>query len=273
MVKEFLLNSKDMIDPIQLQWMRSGTYQKLLDCRWIRFNAKIKFAYFPDGCVALSDFRQDADLDALCRAGKLFLEAIEETTADRKLSPANFVLDLESIFLTKDRSAVRLVYLPAVVRDESKDRDIFIRRVYAVLTELFDGVEGGDTMNRQIEYQMNQKLGDFASLRQTLDKRVPEEDSSIRLQSMSEGGVSFEIDHETFRIGTDPSLSDGVLPRESGLGGAHAEIGWNEISFYVIDLGEKGGTFVNDTQIASGTQVPIGKGSRIRFGTLDFIVE
>ena len=53
----------------------------------------------------------------------------------------------------------------------------------------------------------------------------------------------------------------------------HAEIGWNDISFYVKDLGSEYGTFVNDTRIAPDTPVPIGKGSIVRFGNFAFRVE
>lgn len=273
-MKDYLLNSKDMMDPVWLKKINCGRYGFLFPCRWIRFNQKVKLAFFPDGYTAIGTLKKDMDLDGACEAGKLFLDAVTEAQSHNEFAPDNFVLDLDSIYLSDDKTHVKLIYLPVVVREAPDDQEIFIRRVYAVLTELLDGIEGGDTMIRQIEYQMDRQMGDFASLKETLDKRIPVEDSSIILRSQdAEQEIVFEITHEIFRIGNDPEAADGVVSQEEGVGPVHAEIGWNDISFYVKDLGSEAGTYVNDTRIVPDTQVPIGKGSIIRFGNVAFRVE
>ena len=53
----------------------------------------------------------------------------------------------------------------------------------------------------------------------------------------------------------------------------HAFVGWNDISFYLMDLDSANGTFVNDQKIAPMSQVPIGKGSVLRFADCTFNVE
>ena len=273
-MKDYLLNCKDRMDPVWLQKINCGRYDFLFPCSWIRFNRKVKLAFFPDGYTAVGSLKKELDLEGACAAGKLFLDAIAEAQSYKEFAPDNFVLDLDSIYLSNDRTRVKLIYLPVVVREAPDDREIFIRRVYAVLTELIEGIEGGGTMIRQIEYHMSQKMGDFDSLKETLDKRIPTEDRSILLRSIdAEEETVFEIGHELFRIGTDPDAVDGVLTQDSGAEAVHAEIGWNEISFYVTDLDSANGTFVNDTRIAPGAQVPVGKGSVIRFGNLAFRVE
>lgn len=273
-MKDYLLSGREMLDPVQLQWINSGKYDFLFSCRWIRFNEKIKLAFFPDGFEPLGTLKKEMDLDDACAAGQLFIDAISEASSHSELVSENIVLDLDSIYLDEERKKVKLIYLPVVVHDEAPDAEIFVRRVYAVLTELFTGIDDGDTMIRQIEYQMNQSLGDFHALRETLNKRVPTEDDSIVLRGVNtEGKTIFEIGHEIFRIGTDPAGADGIVTGEDSVDAVHAEIGWNDINFYVIDLDSAAGTFVNDTRIAPGTQVPIGKGSIIRLGDVVFSVE
>lgn len=274
MMKDYLLNSKDMMDPVWLKKINSGRYGFVFPCKWIRFNQKVKLAYFPDGYTSFGALKKSMELDDACAAGQLFLDAVTEAQSYHEFAPDNFVLDLDGIYLSDDRKSVRLIYLPVVAHEAADDHDIFVRRVYAVLTELIEGIEGGGTMIRQIEYHMSQKMGDFDSLKETLDKRIPTEDRSILLRSIdAEEETVFEIGHELFRIGTDPDAVDGVLTQDSGAEAVHAEIGWNEISFYVTDLDSANGTFVNDTRIAPGAQVPVGKGSVIRFGNLAFRVE
>lgn len=273
-MKEYLLDGRDRMDPVCLKKINSGEYGFVFPCRWIRFNEKVKLAFFPDGYTAFGALKKHMDLDDASAVGKLFLDAVAQAQSHPEFAPDNFALDLDSIYLCDDKKSVRLIYLPAVVREGADDGGIFVRRVYAVLTELLEGIDGGSTLIRQIEYQMSQRMGDFDSLKETLDKRIPTEDDSITLRNVSaEGETVFEIGHEVFRIGTDPAAADGVVTQDSGMEAAHAEIGWNEINFYVIDLGSTTGTFVNGTRIASGVQVPIGKGSSIRFGDLTFSVE
>lgn len=274
MMKDYLLNCKDRMDPVWQQKINCGRYDFLFPCSWIRFNRKVKLAFFPDGYTAVGSLKKELDLEGACAAGKLFLDAIAEAQSYKEFAPDNFVLDLDSIYLSNDRTRVKLIYLPVVVREAPDDREIFVRRVYAVLTELFQGIEGGSTMIRQIEYQMSRQMGDFASLKETLDKRIPVEDGSIVLRSLDpEQGSVFEIGHEVMRIGKDPDAADGVITQDETVEAVHAEIGWNDISFYVKDLGSEYGTFVNDTRIAPDMPVPIGKGSIVRFGNFAFRVE
>ncbi|MGI6118895.1 MAG: FHA domain-containing protein [Bilifractor sp.] len=273
---DFLLNSDEVFDQTQYLAVNEGKLTHVFPCRKIRYNSSVKIAVFPDGCRPLEAVKQDSSLDEVCEAGKEFLDAIEEATTHKELYPENFVLDLDNIYQNQAKKKVSLIYLPARVpeTDKENENEIYTRRVYGVLSELFQGIHGGDTMIRQIEYQQDQKLGDWDQLRHTLDKRVATEDDKITMKAEVNGEeLRFDIGHEIFHIGKDPSLSDGVIRDVEGIAPVHAEVGWNDISFYVIDLSSETGTFVNDVRIVPETQVPIGKGTVIRLGSLSFSVE
>ncbi|RHV90097.1 FHA domain-containing protein [Lachnospiraceae bacterium OF09-33XD] len=103
---------------------------------------------------------------------------------------------------------------------------------------------------------------------------MPEEDEMILLKGVNTPEPqSFRIGHEKYRIGTDGEQADGVISGVNTVSPVHAVVGWNDISFYVMDLDSANGTFVNDQKIAPMSQVPIGKGSVLRFADCTFNVE
>ena len=126
---------------------------------------------------------------------------------------------------------------------------------------------------RQIVYQKEKAFGNWNMLMNALDRRAPEEDEVLVLKSINTPEVlTFRVHHEDFRIGTDPE-AEGLIKGVDTISPLHAMIGWNEISFFVKDLGSTGGTFVNDTRLTPNMEVPIGQGTVLRFADCTFNVE
>ena len=139
---------------------------------------------------------------------------------------------------------------------------------------MMEHTRGGEEVCRQIEFQKERDFGNWDSLQEALERRMPEEDEMILLKSVNTPEPqSFRIGHEKFLIGTDDEQVDGRIAGVNTVSPVHAVVGWNDISFYVMDMNSANGTFINDQKIAPMSQVHIGKGSVLRFADCTFNVE
>ena len=273
-MREFLLNSEEQLDRDAVSFLREeGEDYGLFPCSWVYFNDRIKVVCFADAYRTLVEVLPEMNLDETCETAKGILRRIRALENTDRISLENVVWDQESIYLS-ERNQISLLCLPAVVPEDSRQSQIYVKRVYALLLEIISRKEGGDIVCRQIIHQQDTAPEDWVALENALDRRAPKEDESLILKSINTPDVlTFHIRHELFRIGTDPAEVDGLIQGVETISPVHAEIGWNEISFYIRDLNSEGGTFVNNHQIMPGIEVPIGEGTVLRFADCTFSVE
>ncbi len=272
-MREFLLNSEELLDRNALDFLKKGEAWGLLPCHWIRFNEKIKLVYFTEEYQSLGERLPQMSLDERCYVGQKLLDRIRSLKDRLEISLENFVWDVDSIYLDSQDEVFGLC-LPAVVPEVSLTSQIYLKRVYALLEEMLERAEGAEEVCRQIEFQKERDFGNWESLKDALVRRTPEEDEVLHLKSVNTSEpLDFQVHHEEFKIGTDLEQVDGWIPGVTGVSPLHAVVGWNGICFFVMDLGSAGGTFLNDTQIAPMAQIPIGKGSVLKFADCTFSVE
>ena len=272
-MRDFLLNSEGLLDRFAVSCMEDARQDGLLPCRWIRFNDRIKLGYFTEGYRVLTDEREKYTIDELCEVGIRLLERIENLESYPQISLENVVWDDDSIYLDRQKN-VFLICLPAVIPEETLRSQIYIKRVYALLVELFEG-RNAEEIIRQIDYQQKKHFGNWASLREVLERAMVDDDEdTLILRSINTPTpLRFVIGHNDFLIGTDAGEVSGVITDVETVSPVHALIGWNEIGHFIIDKGSEGGTFVNDQQITPNIEVPIGKGTVLRFADCTFNVE
>ena len=273
-MRDFFLNTEEQLDRTAYEFMKeSGEEFGLFACSEVHYNSRIKLACFTDGFRPLDEVLPSLTLDDVCKVSKSILHRIKALDMCGCVSLENIIWDKESVYLDEKRR-VRLICLPAVVPEESVHSQIYAKRVYALLQEIISQKEGGDLVCRQIRHQQENKFENWDALENALDRRTPEEDESLVLKSINTPDVlTFRVNHEVFRIGTDPAEVDGLIRGLETISPVHAEIGWNEISFYVKDLNSENGTFVNNQRLRPGMEVPIGEGTVLRFGEYTFNVE
>ncbi len=273
-MREFLLNSEEQLDENAVGFLREeGPSYGLFPCSWVYYNSRIKVTCFPDSHRALNDMLPMLSLDQTCEISKQIIERLKALEGRKEISLENVVWDKESVYID-EQGQVFLICLPAVVPEESLNNPIYIRRIYALLQEIISRKTGGDIVCRQILHQQENALEDWDALESALDRREPKEDESLILRSINTPRmITFHVRRELFRIGTDPAEADGLISGVDTVSPIHAEIGWNEISFYIRDLNSENGTFVNNQQIAPGVEVPIGEGTVLRFADYTFNVE
>ena len=273
-MREFLLNSKEQLDEEAVAFLReSGETYGFFPCSWVYYNTRIKVTCFPDGHRSLHEVLPELDLDATCEVAKSIVRRIREIEHAHSISLENVVWDQDSIYLD-ERRQVRMICLPAVVLEDALHNQIYGKRVYALLQEIISKKPDGDIVCRQISHMQETMPEDWEALESALDRRMPKEDEVLILKSINTPKTqTFYVRREMFRIGSDPAEVDGLIQGVETVSPLHAEIGWNEINFYVRDLHSENGTFVNNQQITPMIEVPIGEGTVLRFAECTFNVE
>ena len=271
-MREFLLN-EELMDPEAFGFLENGLDKGFLPCFRVHFNDRVKLAYYPEPYASWSSLYADMSLDELTDVSKKILERAAGFFREPLISPENIIWNMDSIYLDEKMQPC-FICLPAVMQEDAKEHSISAKQLYALLEEAFAPKPGGEEVCRQIAHKKETAFGDWMALRDALDHRTPEEDETITLRSVNAPAeLTFQIGHEVFRIGTDPSWVEGVITGVDTVSPLHAEIGWNEINFFVKDLNSEGGTYVNDQAVAPQTEVPIGQGTVLRFADCTFTVE
>lgn len=272
-MKEFLINSENLLNKEALRFLKTENAEDLLACRWIRFNEKIKLIYFEEGYSTLTAALRGMTLEQLCTIGNALLKLVVRLENCAVLTPENLTLDIDSMYIGEDNT-LHCIYVPVELPDESLLNPIYQKRVYAILEDMCSTVPEGADIWRRIEYEKANNPGSWSSLIGILDDPYAETSNLIYLKGVNTPGeVVFQIGQEEFTIGSDRNQVDGVIDSADQISPVHARILWDENGFYVMDMDSAGGTFVNDRRIDPMTKVKIGFGSVLRFSEYTFSVE
>ena len=272
-MREYFLNSQDLLDEIAYDFINKEEIPGILNCKKIKWNDRVQLVYFLDGLTRFSDKKPSLTLNQITGVCAQILDIIVNIENNMDISAENVSCDTDSIYLDEDND-VYMVCLPAVLPSDVLNSRIYVKRIYALIEEMLDGVSGGEAVVRQMEAAKKRSFGDWTGLKDALSSRAAEESDVITLRSIntSEQFV-FEIGHEEFYIGADPEKCKGCILGAISVSPVHALIGWNDISFYIQDLGSREGTYLNDIKLTPQIQVPFGKGSIIKFAECTFNVE
>lgn len=272
-MREFTLNAAELLDKDALEQMRRQTDTGLLPCNCVKYNDKVRLVFYPEELRTLADVLPELSLEELCRIAESMLERTQRMLRFPELSPENVIWDLDSVY-TNEYLEAFFIRLPAVVPEDTLQEKIYARRLYALLEDIFAQAPRGEEVVRQIRYQKDKSFGDWSSLGKALRKRTPEEYEVLVLRSVNTPRpLTFRIGHDSFLIGSETGVADGLILGVENIAGQHAEIGWNGICYYIRDLGSDSGTFVNDQRIVPGAEVPIGQGTVLRFADSTFTAE
>ena len=183
-MREFLLNSEELLDRNALAFLENGEIWGLLPCHCVRFNEKVKLAYFTEGYTCLGRQIPHMSLDEICFVEQKLLDRIRMLEGRMEISLENLVWDVDGIYLD-GQERVFCLCLPAVVPESSLTSQIYLKRVYALLEEMVEHIPGGDEVCRQIEFQKEKDFGNWQSLKEALMRRAPMEDETLTLKSVN----------------------------------------------------------------------------------------
>ncbi|MDO4616005.1 MAG: FHA domain-containing protein [Lachnospiraceae bacterium] len=272
-MKEFLINSENLLDKEALVQLRTDNFKDLLPCRWIRFNEKIKLTYFEEEYTALTELLPSMTPEQICSVGSSLLKLVVRIENCPELTAENLTLDLESMYTDREHQ-LHCIYVPVVLPDESMMHPVYSKRIYAILEDFCSAVPEGADIWRRIEYEKINNPGVWTNIFTILDDPYAETSNLIYLKGINTPGeIVFQVGQEKFVIGSDRSQVDGFIDDEDRVSAVHAELSWDEEGFYVMDMDSVSGTYVNDQRIDPMTKVKIGFGSILRFADYTFNVE
>ena len=273
MMRDFLLKAPELLDREAMETVNSLADTGLIPCKSVRVNEKVRLVYCRDAYEVLADVFEALTMEEIRDAAGGILRQAQAVLETPGLYLENLILDMDSIYL-ENRETVHMICLPAVMHEDTLQDQISAKRLYTLLEEMFEDRPGGEETARQIRYQKEKSFGDWGSLAEALHKRTPEEYEALLLRSVNTPReLLFRVGHENFVIGSETGEADGLILGMEGIAPCHAEIGWNEIGYYVKDLGSLEGTYVNDQKITPDVEIPIGMGTVLRFAGCTFTVE
>ena len=98
-MREFLLNSEELLDRNALAFLENGEIWGLLPCHCVRFNEKVKLAYFTEGYTCLGRQIPYMSLDEICFVEQKLLDRIRMLEGRMEISLENLVWDVDGIYL------------------------------------------------------------------------------------------------------------------------------------------------------------------------------
>lgn len=140
-MREFLLNSEELLDRNALAFLENGEIWGLLPCHFVRFNEKVKLAYFTEGYTPLGERLPYMSLDEVCYVGQRLLDRIRMLEGRMEISLENLVWDVDSVYLDA-QERVFCICLPAVAPEVSLTSQIYLKRVYALMEEMVEHAAG-----------------------------------------------------------------------------------------------------------------------------------
>ena len=169
-MREFILNSEDLLDLNAVRALRDGAEKELLPCHWVRWDDKIQIIFFTDGLSPLEERLPLMTLGEICSVGKRILALVRALENSQDLVLANLVLDTEGIYLDEE-GELKCLCLPDILPEDVANSQIYVRRVYALLEEMLEknDDERGKMICKRMDEQMEHDLGNWIALAALLE--------------------------------------------------------------------------------------------------------
>ena len=168
-MRETYLNSEELLDKAALDILRQGLVPGLADGRALHYNQRIKILYRLDDLFSVEERLEELSLDQVCGIGTQILDKLIAVEAQEGLVPDNLVLDMSGIYMDES-GCVTAVYVPVILPEDPLIEPIYRKRIYALLEELLEKKEGGETITEEIESYNENNFGDWNALKEALNR-------------------------------------------------------------------------------------------------------
>lgn len=98
------------------------------------------------------------------------------------------------------------------------------------------------------------------------NKKQPTASFAYKLNGQSK---NFRIDKPTITIGRDPKTCDFLLRYDSRVGRKHAILSYKDHKYYLLDLGSRNGTYINDVKLKGEQELK--DGDKVKFADTELI--
>lgn len=265
-----------------------------IPCSKINYNGHIKLLYsieeYDPVSVAVEKWDKQEVFEWMLR----ILEVLVEVRDSGFLRIEDVDLDLSHIFVAEDAKSVYLIILPLSV-----DTAINVHWEDALCNTLISLVEISRIRNFENIYELKRAIrmncdsiddlydkikeiskglkislsaGRLSSGGHTTKDEIPKGELHLVLKN-ADTAVDIAVVKDSFIIGKNPKLSDGVLSISPTISRQHCKITREAGKYYIEDLDSLNHTFVNGNILQKGQKVWIQKGTQIHLANFEFSVE
>lgn len=265
-----------------------------IPCSKINYNGHVKLLYpiseYDSVSVAVENWSKKEVLEWMLQILKVLMEVRDSGF----LRMEDVDMDLSHIFVNEDTNTVHLVVLPLTV-----DTAVNPHWDQALCNALISLIEISRMRRYEHVYKLKQairtnsdslddlytKMKEFAKSFKIIpnpapipsptpvpEEEIPKGELHLLLKYM-ESMIDIFVSKDSFIIGKNPKLSDGILAISPTISRQHCKITREGGKYFIEDMDSLNHTFVDEKQLEKGEKVWIKKDTRIRLAAFEFHVE
>lgn len=263
--------------------LQSQANSCFVKCMKMQYNGHVQFYYMVNNLKPLSNMLPSMDSESfLVVVANLFADIIE-TRSNGFLSCQNVELSFDKVFVDPNTLKVSLIYLPLSVH-LFDDYATYESQLRANLVKLINGIStlssaktmrlASDLSNGMLSLDdlYNRLKGVKIDPTPTTTGTAPKPtDGRLRIVAMSAPTrVEIEVTKDSFVLGKNASMVDGVLSFNKMISRVHCRINKSGNQYTITDLQSANGTFINRVRLQPNQPHPIKNGDIIQLANSDF---
>lgn len=266
-----------------LQSQATGCFVK---CMKMMYNGHIQLYYMVNNLKPLSNVLSNMDPDSFLAVMTNMFANIIETRSNGFLSCQNVELAFNKVFIDPSTLKVSLIYLPLSVHlfddyatYESQLRSNLVKlinsismasssRIMRLTSDLSNGMLSLDDLYCRLK---GGAIDTDRTPKSEPDSGKKSTDGKLRIIAMNAPTrVEIEVTRDSFVLGKNASMVDGVLSFNKMISRIHCRINRTGAQYTITDLQSANGTFVNRVRLQPNQPHPIRNGDIIRLANSDF---
>lgn len=280
----YVLNNNGLFLPTEYKVLQSQSSGGFVKCMKMQYNGHVQLYYMVNALKPLSNMLPSMDADAfLVVVTNLFADIIE-TRSNGFLSCQNVEMSFDKVFVDPNTLKVSLIYLPLSVH-LFDDYATYESQLRSNLVKLINGIStlssaktmrlASDLSNGMLSLDdlYNRLKGGKIDPAPTPTPGPAPKPADVRLRIVAMSAptrVEIEVTKDSFVLGKNASMVDGVLSFNKMISRVHCRINKSGNQYTITDLQSANGTFVNRVRLQPNQPHPIKSGDIIRLANSDF---
>lgn len=267
-----------------LQSQKEGCFIK---CMKLLYNGKVQFYYLVNHYKPLSQMITSLDSDSFITIVYNILGNVINVKNNGFLSCQNVDISFDHIYVDVNTYKVKLVYLPVnchffqdELSFENELRSGFVKLISEMpelstihTAQLSSALANGTLSLQNLYSQIKGGLKNTGNISSAIDNKEKARKSQLKIIAMNDSeNVVFQITKESFVIGKNAAVVDGVISFNKMISRVHCKILKNDGRYYIEDLQSSNGTYINRARLQPNQTYPIKDGDIIRLANSDFRV-
>ncbi len=273
----YILNDANLFFSTEYKVMQNQASSCFLKCMKMLYNGKLQLYYLTNSFRPFSMLIPSLDADGLLTIVANIFGSIIDVKHNGFLSCQNIEVSFDKIFVDPSTHKVSLVYIPSSTRIHA-DEAIFENEIRTNLVRLITGVS---TLSSAKTIQLVSDLSNglmsiediFAHLKGGVVQKEQKATvtTTAKIVAMNtENRVEVVITKNSFVIGKNAGMVDGVISINKMISRVHCKIENNGGQYTIKDLQSANGTYVNRVKLQPNRPTSIKNGDVIRLANSDF---